>query len=83
MGKTGLMEPSPLTSQQARGSPSPPLGVGEQPWARPPLPKMPVGSQWPLCPNEYFLFWGLWPVNSGDQSAGSGSPRFLSVADSS
>lgn len=57
--------------------PPPALQRAMQPLAWPPLPKMPVGPQWPLCLGVYFLFRGPWPVNSGDQRAGSGSPDLL------
>lgn len=61
--------------------PSRPLGSPSPLWvpihlAQPPLSKMPVGSQWPWCSSVYFLFGGLCLVNSGVQSAGSGSSRF-------
>lgn len=55
-------------------SPSPPLRWVLQPLAWPPLPKIPVGPQWPLCLGVHFLFRGPRPVNSGDQRAGSRSP---------
>lgn len=76
----GRGEGKPLhsPSQQAPPAlPHPPLRKAVQPLAWPPLPKIPVGPQRPLCLGVHFLFRGPWPVNSGDQRAGSRSPNLL------
>lgn len=76
-GRRGLS--THLPSRLHLPSLTPPLQWRVQPLAWPPLPKMPVGPQWPLCLGVHFLFQGPRPVNSGDQRAGSRSPDLLNL----